>query len=45
MENIDSQDKRGPVEEFYTDAHADFNASFEDALLLELGLRLHHPAP
>jgi len=35
MENIDSQDKRGPVEEFYTDAHADFNASFEDALLLE----------
>ena len=35
MENVDSQDKRGPVEEFYTDAHADFNASFEDALLLE----------
>ncbi len=35
MENVDSQDKRGPGEEFYTDAHADFNASFEDALLLE----------
>ncbi len=35
MENVDSQDKRGPGEEFYTDAHADFNTSFEDALLLE----------
>lgn len=35
MESADSQQQRGPGEEFYTDAHADFSASFEDALLLE----------
>ncbi|PKL41564.1 MAG: hypothetical protein CVV41_18420 [Candidatus Riflebacteria bacterium HGW-Riflebacteria-1] len=35
MENTDSQNERGPGEEFYTDAHADAGASFEDALLLE----------
>lgn len=35
MENADSQKPRGPGEEFYTDAHADAGASFEDALLLE----------
>lgn len=35
MENVEPQEKRGPNEEFYTDAHADFSSSFEDALLLE----------
>lgn len=35
MENVDSQETRGPAEEFYTDAHADSSSSFEDALLLE----------
>lgn len=35
MENVDSQQQRGTGEEFYTDAHTDFSASFEDALLLE----------
>ena len=35
MPGPDPQNQSGIGEEFYTDAHADFNASFEDALLLE----------